>query len=136
VYNCELTKACIIQICFKIKIEINIVTDIYITYKNQLANLAVGSPEYVQNLVTSYPLAQRVAALYRRNALAEQNFNNQCQRGLNALNLVIPLYNKLQNLGENTAPELTECQNAAQGLQAAIPYGQNLVNQLNNAYQN
>jgi hypothetical protein len=82
-----------------------------------------------------YPVQQRLTALYRRNALAEQNFNNQNQRSLNALNLLIPLYNKLQNLGVNTAPELSSCQNAVSNLQAAIPQSQVQLNQLNNGYQ-
>lgn len=134
-YNCELIKACLIQICFKIKIEINIVIDIYITYKNQTSQLTVGSQEYLQNLANTFPVEQRLAALYHRNALAEQNFNNQNVRALKAVNLLIPLYNKLQNLGFNTAPQISALQTTVTTLQAANQYGQNLVNQLNNGYQ-
>jgi hypothetical protein len=39
-------------------------------------------------------------------------------------------------LGVNTAPQLTSCQNGINSLQGAIPYGKNLINQLQNQYQN
>jgi len=134
-YNCEIVKACLIQICFKIKIDINIVIDIYINYQNQASSLTPNSPEYFQNLAQQYPVGQRLAALYRQNALAEQKFNNQNQRSLTFLNQLVPLYNQLQNLGVNTAPQLTACQNGIQSLQGAIPYGKQLINQLGGQYQ-